>query len=62
MKKVCFCILGCWFLIGVVESDVDMIEKIVEEMMIIIKSECIICVIDFDQDVSMEQKKCEGYF
>ena len=62
MKKVRFRTLGCWPLTGAVESDVDTIEKIVEEMMTTTKSERTTRVIDFDQDASMEQKKREGYF
>ena len=38
------------------------IEKIVEEMMTVTKSERTTRVIDFDQEASMEQKKREGYF
>jgi sulfate adenylyltransferase subunit 2 len=62
MKKVRFRTLGCYPLTGAVESDADTIEKIVEEMMTITKSERTTRVIDFDQDASMEQKKREGYF
>ena len=45
-----------------VESEADTIEKIVEEMMTVTKSERTTRVIDFDQEASMEQKKREGYF
>lgn len=62
MKMVRFRTLGCYPLTGAVESDADTIEKIVEEMMTITKSERTTRVIDFDQDGSMEQKKREGYF
>ena len=62
MKKVRFRTLGCYPLTGAVESDADTIEKIVEEMMTVTKSERTTRVIDFDQDASMEQKKREGYF
>ena len=62
MRKVRFRTLGCYPLTGAVESDADTIEKIVEEMMTITKSERTTRVIDFDQDASMEQKKREGYF
>ncbi|HCC70267.1 MAG TPA: sulfate adenylyltransferase subunit CysD [Bacteroidales bacterium] len=62
MRKVRFRTLGCYPLTGAVESEADTIEKIVEEMMTITKSERTTRVIDFDQDASMEQKKREGYF
>jgi sulfate adenylyltransferase subunit 2 len=62
MKKVRFRTLGCYPLTGAVESEADTIEKIVEEMMTVTKSERTTRVIDFDQDASMEQKKREGYF
>jgi len=62
MRKVRFRTLGCYPLTGAVESDADTIEKIVEEMMTVTKSERTTRVIDFDQEGSMEQKKREGYF
>ena len=62
MKKVRFRTLGCYPLTGAIESEADTIEKIVEEMMTVTKSERTTRVIDFDQDASMEQKKREGYF
>ena len=62
MRRVRFRTLGCYPLTGAVESDADTIEKIVEEMMTVTKSERTTRVIDFDQDGSMEQKKREGYF
>ncbi len=62
MKMVRFRTLGCYPLTGAVESNANTIEKIVEEMMTITKSERTTRVIDFDQDASMEQKKREGYF
>ncbi len=62
MKMVRFRTLGCYPLTGAVESKADTIEKIVEEMMTVTKSERTTRVIDFDQDASMEQKKREGYF
>ncbi|MBS0011961.1 MAG: sulfate adenylyltransferase subunit CysD [Bacteroidales bacterium] len=62
MRKVRFRTLGCYPLTGAVESAADTIEKIVEEMMTVSKSERTTRVIDFDQDGSMEQKKREGYF
>jgi len=62
MKMVRFRTLGCYPLTGAVESRADSIEKIVEEVMLVCKSERTTRVIDFDQEGSMEQKKIEGYF
>ena len=62
MRKVRFRTLGCYPLTGAIDSDADTIEKIVEEMMTVTKSERTTRVIDFDQEGSMEQKKREGYF
>jgi sulfate adenylyltransferase subunit 2 len=62
MRMVRFRTLGCYPLTGAVTSEADTIEKIVEEMMTVTKSERTTRVIDFDQDGSMEQKKREGYF
>ena len=62
MRKVRFRTLGCYPLTGAIESDADTIEKIVQEMMTVTKSERTTRVIDFDQEGSMEQKKKEGYF
>ncbi len=62
MRKVRFRTLGCYPLTGAIESGADTIEKIVEEMMTVTKSERTTRVIDFDQEASMEQKKREGYF
>lgn len=62
MKTVRFRTLGCYPLTGAIESEADTIEKIVEEVMLVNKSERTTRVIDFDQEGSMEQKKREGYF
>ncbi len=62
MRMVRFRTLGCYPLTGAIESEADSIEKIVEEMMTVTKSERTTRVIDFDQEGSMEQKKREGYF
>jgi len=62
MKSVRFRTLGCYPLTGAIESRADSIEKIVEEVMLVCKSERTTRVIDFDQEGSMEQKKIEGYF
>lgn len=61
-RTVRFRTLGCYPLTGAVDSEADTIEKIVEEMMTVTKSERTTRVIDFDQAASMEQKKREGYF
>ena len=61
-RMVRFRTLGCYPLTGAVDSEADTIEKIVEEMMTVTKSERTTRVIDFDQEGSMEQKKREGYF
>lgn len=62
MRMVRFRTLGCYPLTGAIDSSADTIEKIVEEMMTVTKSERTTRVIDFDQEASMEQKKREGYF
>jgi sulfate adenylyltransferase subunit 2 len=62
MRMVRFRTLGCYPLTGAIDSEADNIEKIVEEMMTVTKSERTTRVIDFDQEGSMEQKKREGYF
>ena len=62
MRMIRFRTLGCYPLTGAIESEADTIEKIVEEMMTVTKSERTTRVIDFDQEASMEQKKREGYF
>ncbi len=62
MRMVRFRTLGCYPLTGAIESEADTIEKIVQEMMTVTKSERTTRVIDFDQEASMEQKKREGYF
>lgn len=62
LRTVRFRTLGCYPLTGAIESEADTIEKIVEEMMTVTRSERTTRVIDFDQEGSMEQKKREGYF
>jgi len=62
MRKVRFRTLGCYPLTGAIDSEADTIEKIVEEMMTVTRSERTTRVIDFDEEGSMEQKKREGYF
>lgn len=62
MKLVCFCIFGCYLLMGVVELIVGILIEIIEEMLFFIFFECEGCVIDYDFVGLMEKKKCEGYF
>ena len=54
--------LGCSPCTGAVRSEADSVEKIIEELMVVRKSERHTRVIDHDQDGSMELKKREGYF
>ena len=62
MKKVRFRTLGCYPLTGAIESEADMLDKIIQEMLLATQSERQGRLIDFDEDGSMEQKKREGYF
>ncbi|MEE4116726.1 MAG: sulfate adenylyltransferase subunit CysD [Marinilabiliaceae bacterium] len=62
LQKVRFRTLGCYPLTGAIRSEADTIDKIVEEMFTVNKSERTSRVIDFDQEASMEMKKREGYF
>jgi len=54
--------LGCIPCTGGVRSEGTTMPDIIQEMMIVRKSERTTRLIDFDQDSSMEQKKKEGYF
>ena len=54
--------LGCSPCTGAIRSDADTVPKIVEEMMLVRRSERENRVIDHDQEGSMELKKREGYF
>ncbi|MCF7870305.1 MAG: sulfate adenylyltransferase subunit CysD [Candidatus Omnitrophica bacterium] len=54
--------LGCSPCSGAVESQADSLDKIIEEVMIAIKSERENRAIDYETDGSMEEKKKEGYF
>jgi sulfate adenylyltransferase subunit 2 len=54
--------LGCYPCTGAVPSHARSVVEIIEEMMIVTKSERTTRVIDHDQDGSMELKKREGYF
>ena len=54
--------LGCSPCTGAIRSDADTIEKIIEEMKLVRRSERENRVIDHDQEGSMELKKREGYF
>jgi sulfate adenylyltransferase subunit 2 len=54
--------LGCSPCTGAIHSTADTVPKIVEEMMLVRRSERENRVIDHDQEGSMELKKREGYF
>ncbi len=54
--------LGCSPCTGAIPSEADTIEKIIEEMKLVRRSERENRVIDHDQEGSMELKKREGYF
>jgi sulfate adenylyltransferase subunit 2 len=54
--------LGCSPCTGAIHSEADTVPKIVEEMMLVRRSERENRVIDHDQEGSMELKKREGYF
>jgi sulfate adenylyltransferase subunit 2 len=54
--------LGCSPCSGAVESEADSLDKIIEEVMIALKSERENRAIDYETDGSMEEKKKEGYF
>jgi sulfate adenylyltransferase subunit 2 len=62
MRKVRFRTLGCYPLSGAVESNARTVPEIVEEMIASSWSERQGRVIDYDEGVSMEDKKREGYF
>jgi len=54
--------LGCSPCTGAIRSDADTIDKIIDEMKLVRRSERENRVIDHDQEGSMEIKKREGYF
>jgi sulfate adenylyltransferase subunit 2 len=54
--------LGCSPCTGAIHSEADTIEKIIDEMKLVRRSERENRVIDHDQEGSMEIKKREGYF
>jgi sulfate adenylyltransferase subunit 2 len=54
--------LGCSPCTGAIPSDADTIEKIIDEMKLVRRSERENRVIDHDEEGSMEIKKREGYF
>ncbi len=60
--KVRFRTLGCSPCSGAIESKADTLDKIIEEVMIAMKSERENRAIDYETDGSMEEKKKEGYF
>jgi sulfate adenylyltransferase subunit 2 len=54
--------LGCSPCTGAIRSEADTIEKIIDEMKLVRRSERENRIIDHDQEGSMEIKKREGYF
>src|SRR5579872_5934384 len=54
--------LGCSPCTGAIRSEADTVPKIIQEMMLVRRSERENRVIDHDQEGSMEMKKREGYF
>ena len=54
--------LGCSPCTGAIRSEADTVPKIIDEMMLVRRSERENRVIDHDQEGSMELKKREGYF
>ncbi len=60
--RVRFRTLGCSPCSGAVQSEADTLDKIIEEVMIALKSERENRAIDYETDGSMEEKKKEGYF
>jgi sulfate adenylyltransferase subunit 2 len=54
--------LGCSPCTGAIRSDADTVAKIIQELVVVRRSERQNRVIDHDQDGSMELKKQEGYF
>ena len=61
-KMVRFRTLGCYPLTGATESKADTLEGIVQEMLLAKTSERQGRVIDYDQSMTMEEKKRDGYF
>lgn len=62
MRKVRFRTLGCYPLTGAVDSDAQTVPEIIAEMTQSSFSERQGRVIDYEEGVSMEEKKREGYF
>jgi len=54
--------LGCTYCTGAIRSSADTVEKIIEELFLVRKSERENRIIDHDTEGSMELKKREGYF
>jgi sulfate adenylyltransferase subunit 2 len=61
-RKIRFRTLGCYPLSGAVESNARTVPEIVDEMIASSRSERQGRVIDYEEGVSMEDKKREGYF
>jgi sulfate adenylyltransferase subunit 2 len=62
MRTVRFRTLGCYPLTGAIESSARTVPEIIDEMSRSSFSERQGRVIDYDEGVSMEDKKREGYF
>jgi sulfate adenylyltransferase subunit 2 len=62
MRVVRFRALGCYPLSGAIESATVSVEDIITEMRVARASERQGHLMDSDDAVSMERKKCEGYF
>ncbi|MFH1514877.1 MAG: sulfate adenylyltransferase subunit CysD [bacterium] len=54
--------LGCLHCTAAIESTAVTLDEIIQEMMLVRRSERVTRIIDHDQDGSMELKKKEGYF
>ena len=61
-RKVRFRTLGCYPLIGAIESHADTLPKIILELIHACNSKRQRCAIDADAPASMEKKKPDGYF
>jgi len=62
IRHVRFRTLGCYPLTGAIESTADTLPAIIHEMLLSTTSERQGRIIDYDNNVSMEKKKQEGYF
>ena len=62
MRRVRFRTLGCYPLTGAIASEADTVDAVIEELRGAAHSERQGRVIDYDDAMSMEKKKSEGYF